>query len=190
MESTAARQAGGRRPRRRGLLAAAAAALAAIAAIIAVLALSQPASSGSGLPRARAFSLPALGQAGHRVSLAAYAGRPVVINFFASWCGPCQRETPLLAAFYRRHHGAVAVIGVDSNDQQAPAQRFLARAGVRYPVGFDAYPAATAASYGIVALPQTFFLNARHQIVRHVSGALTPADLDAWAAAVAKSRAG
>src|SRR6266487_398779 len=133
-------------------------------------------------PAARNFSLPALGHPGQRVSLAAFAGRPVIINFFASWCTPCQRETPALARFYRQSGGRVAIIGVDSNDQARAAMRFVHAAGVRYPVGVDPLPASTTSSYGVIALPQTFFLNAQHRIVKRVFGAVTLKELSAGVA--------
>ena len=129
------------------------------------------------LPTAKGFTLAALGHPGRRISLAAYAGRPVIINFFASWCPPCRRETPLLARFYAGAHGRTVIIGVDSNDQARAAERFVRAAGVTYPVGFDPYPAATTTSYGVLALPQTFFLNARHRIVKRIFGGVTMKDL-------------
>jgi cytochrome c biogenesis protein CcmG, thiol:disulfide interchange protein DsbE len=131
---------------------------------------------------AKPFALAELGSAGRQVSLAGYAGRPVIVNFFASWCEPCQRETPLLAGFYAAHHGQIQVIGIDSNDTTAAALKFVRTKHVSYPVGTDPFPAATATSYGVLALPQTFFLNARHQIVRHIVGQVTARELAAWAA--------
>src|ERR1039457_5796955 len=99
-------------------------------------------------PVARALTLKAVGRTGSTVSLAPYAGRPVIVNFFPSWCPPCKRETPLLARFYRVFRGAVAIIGVDANDDAGPAENFLRRAGVTYQVGFDPFPASTTTSYG------------------------------------------
>ena len=133
---------------------------------------------------AQPFALAELGHPGSTVSLAGYAGRPVIVNFFASWCVPCQHETPLLAGFYAAHHGQVQVIGIDSNDTTAAALKFVQAKHVGYPVGADPFPAKTATSYGVDALPQTFFLNARHQIVRHVVGQVTAKELAAWAAQV------
>ena len=156
-------------------------------AVIGVLTVSV-ADSGSGHgshPKApvaaQPFTLAALGRAG-QVSLAGYAGRPVIVNFFASWCQPCQHETPLLAGFYAAHHGQIQVIGIDSNDTTAAALKFVQSEHVSYPVGADPFPAKTATSYGVLALPQTFFLNGRHQIVRHIAGQVTAKELAAWAA--------
>jgi cytochrome c biogenesis protein CcmG, thiol:disulfide interchange protein DsbE len=140
-------------------------------------------------PAAPAFSLPALGQSGPsgpKVSLAAYAGRPLIVNFFASWCEPCQTETPLLARFYRAEHGQVALVGLDESDVAGSATSFTRKEGVSYPVGFDPHTIA-ASAYGVVALPQTFFLNAKHRIVDRVFGAVTMADLNHGIALATKS---
>jgi thiol-disulfide isomerase/thioredoxin len=155
------------------------AALIGIGAVV-LTAGGQSAASRPPLRAAKNFTLPELGHAGRTVSLTAYAGRPVIINFFASWCGPCKRETPLLAKFYRAHHGQVAIIGVDSNDQGRAAQRFLASYHVIYPVAVDAFPDPVAAAYNIGTLPQTFVLNSRHQVVRHISGDVTLPELTSW----------
>jgi cytochrome c biogenesis protein CcmG, thiol:disulfide interchange protein DsbE len=153
--------------------------------------------TGSGQPgqpvAAAAFSLPALGQAsqpgqaGQQVALSGYRGQPLIVNFFASWCEPCQRETPLLAAFYRTEKGKVALVGLDENDIVGHATTFTHKEGVSYPVGWDPGGAA-ATAYGVNALPQTFFLNARHQVVDRVFGAVTLEDLNQGIAlATAKS---
>jgi cytochrome c biogenesis protein CcmG/thiol:disulfide interchange protein DsbE len=145
-----------------------------VAAAFVVTAAAAPANKAASPPQpARTFSLPELGHASAMVSLASYAGRPVIVNFFASWCAPCQRETPMLARFYASEHGRVIVLGIDANDVSAAALRFVAKAGVRYPVGFDRFPSPVTTSYGVYALPQTFFLNAKHQIVAKVMGAVT-----------------
>lgn len=139
-------------------------------------------------PLARSFSLPELGHAGATVSLASYAGRPVIVNFFAAWCAPCQRETPMLASFYASEHGRVIILGIDANDETAAALRFVAKAGVRYPVGFDPFPSPVTTSYGVYALPQTFFLNAKHHIVAKVMGAVTQKELAKDVALMNKDR--
>jgi cytochrome c biogenesis protein CcmG, thiol:disulfide interchange protein DsbE len=140
-------------------------------------------------PKAPAFSLAALGQSGQRVTLDQYAGKPLIVNFFASWCQPCKEETPLLAKFYASEHGSVALVGLDENDGQANAVAFTKAQGVAYPVGFD--PSVTAGSaYGVAALPQTFFLDAQHRIVDRVFGAVTQASLDKGIALATGKQAG
>ncbi len=154
----------------------------AVALLVMVAAVSSgrgsPRGGSRALPAARNFTLPALGRPRQRVILAAYAGRPVIVNFFASWCVPCRKETPLLARFYRAERGRVPILGVDTNDSVAAARRFVRWAGVTYPVGFDPR-ASTAAAYGVIAIPQTFFLNAAHRVVKRIFGAVTIRDLRA-----------
>ena len=159
------------------VLAAAAAALLAIAAVSAVT-IGSKATPPRVQPVAKSFAIGLLGHAGQRISLARYAGRPLIINFFASWCTPCKRETPLLAKFYAGHHGRDLIIGIDANDEAGPAEKFVQAAGVTYPVGVDPYPSPVTTSYGVYDLPQTFFLNARHRIVKHVIGAVTVTELN------------
>ena len=129
-------------------------------------------------PEAKSLALRPLGHSGPDLSLAQYRNRAVMINFFASWCTPCKAETPLLARFYRAHHGQVPIIGVDVNDSPAAALRFIHQAGVAYPIGVDPTGAA-ATSYGVVGIPQTFFLNPSHHVVKRVFGAVTMAALNA-----------
>jgi cytochrome c biogenesis protein CcmG/thiol:disulfide interchange protein DsbE len=151
-------------------------------AAFAVVVLTSGISSGTGqLKSAQPFSLGELGHPSTQISLSGYAGRPVIVNFFASWCVPCKQETPLLAEFYRSHHGQVAVVGIDDADQASKALAFLHEHEAGYPVGSDPQ-SSISTLYGVLELPQTFFLNARHQIVRHVYGQLTAHELDSWAA--------
>ena len=136
----------------------------------------QPAKAAADVA-APAFSLPVLGHSGQRVSLDGYAGQPLIVNFFASWCEPCKKETPLLAKFYRAEKGKVALVGLDENDVLGNATSFTRANGVSYPVGFDSQLSA-ASAYGVSALPQTFFLDARHRIVDRIFGAVTLTELN------------
>ena len=133
----------------------------------------------AGLPSGTAapgFTLTALGKPGQQVSLSQYQGKPVIINFWASWCAPCQQETPLLASWYKQQHGHVVLLGLDENDTTADALKFARAKGVSYPIGFDPQ-VKVALAYNVDGLPQTFFLNAQHRIVDHVLGAVTQAEL-------------
>jgi cytochrome c biogenesis protein CcmG, thiol:disulfide interchange protein DsbE len=155
---------------------------AAIVAIaVALLALgivtNGPAKPAAQPPRAPGFSLSVLGHPGQHITLSQYAGHPLIVNFFASWCAPCKRETPLIARFYRTAHGRVTVLGVDVNDSSRSALKFAHRAGVAYPVVSDPQPMTTTLAYDVPGLPATFFLNGQHRIVKRVYGAVTLHDL-------------
>jgi cytochrome c biogenesis protein CcmG/thiol:disulfide interchange protein DsbE len=164
---------------RNSRLAVATSAVAAAAVALIVIG----ATVGSGAPaphnlgRAKNFTLGVLGHPGTQLSLQSMAGRPVIVNFFASWCTPCQKETPLIARFYRAGQGRVAIIGVDVNDSAAKAIAFVRKSGVTYPVAVDPMPMKAAIAYNLPGLPATFFLNARHLIVKRVYGPVTEAEL-------------
>jgi peroxiredoxin len=130
--------------------------------------------------QAPAFALPSLDGAGS-VSLAATAGTPTIVNFFASWCRNCQGELASFAGLSARRTGRIAVIGVDSNDADAvKARRLLTGAGATYPVGVDG-KATVATSYRLSALPVTYFLDAHHRVVHVGFGQQSGAVLDHWA---------
>src|SRR5487761_1632466 len=122
-------------------------------------------------PAAPGFTLDSLTAPGQHITLSQYKGKPLIVNFWASWCEPCQQETPLHARWYKAQHGRVNLVGLDENDSTASAIKFAHAKGVSYPIGVDPGPAlATASAYGVVALPQTFFLNAQHRIVDRIYG--------------------
>jgi cytochrome c biogenesis protein CcmG, thiol:disulfide interchange protein DsbE len=140
-----------------------------------------PAAVGSTAPD---FTLPSL-NGGTPVQLDG-VGRarhhPVVLNFFASWCIPCQQETPLLAqaADTARAHGStVQFLGVDSLDQKANAVPFVQHAGVTYPVVTD-NGRVSSGLYELYGLPQTFFIDADGKVIGHVSGPVKQPQLDRW----------
>jgi thiol-disulfide isomerase/thioredoxin/two-component sensor histidine kinase len=129
-------------------------------------------------PAAPAFSLPSLRDPARPVSLAAYRGEPVIVNFFASWCPPCEKETPVLVSFSDTSAGRTVIIGVDADDSASAARQFVARERIPYPVGFESAPT-VADEYGVSAtgIPETFFLNASHHIVKRVIGDVTRQEL-------------
>jgi len=160
--------------------------MAITAAVIVVLAVAGvTVGSGTAAPhslgRAKNFTLGVLGHPGRQISLQSMAGRPVIVNFFASWCAPCQRETPLIARFYRNSGGRPAIVGVDVNDSSSAGLAFVHKSGVTYPVVADPAPMKAAIAYNLPGLPATFFLNSRHQIVKRVYGPVTQAELTSGA---------
>jgi len=126
---------------------------------------------------APAFTLARLDGKG-KVSLASLRGKAVVLNFWASDCGPCKKEMPQLERASRRWSGkGASIVGIDVLDFKSPARRFVRDHGVTYTIGFDGV-GDTAIDYGVNATPTTFFVDRRGRIVKRVLGAMTDADLD------------
>lgn len=116
------------------------------------------------------FTLPAL--AGGSVSLAAFRGRPVLLNFWATWCPDCRAELGALGRLQALEGTAAAVVGVDVEQPAEAAAPFASRAGVTWPVALDVQ-GQLAAEYGVEDLPTSFFLSA-HGIIRRIyTGPLT-----------------
>jgi cytochrome c biogenesis protein CcmG/thiol:disulfide interchange protein DsbE len=131
---------------------------------------------GNGQP-APSWSLPSLRDPAATVSLSQFAGKPVVLNFWASWCPPCRKEMPALAATARRLQGSVAFVGIDTNDQRGAALSFASQTGVKYPLGFDPH-ASAANDYGVYGLPTTFFISAQGKLLGRQVGGMTAQRLD------------
>jgi cytochrome c biogenesis protein CcmG, thiol:disulfide interchange protein DsbE len=118
---------------------------------------------------APAFSLPDLLKPEHTTSLASLGGKPLVINFWASWCFPCRTEMPLLESAYRSDHGAVRFLGIDTDDKREAAIKFLARVHVTYPSLYMPQRGPVAISYDLIGLPITIFVSAGGTLVgRHI----------------------
>jgi thiol-disulfide isomerase/thioredoxin len=122
------------------------------------------------------LSLPSLRGSG-TITLTKLAGKPIVLNFWASTCVDCKKETPALAKVARSLGGRVSFLGVDSVDQHSHAVAFESAYQVPYPSLFDPKGIA-AAHYDVPALPVTFFLSrSGTKILGENIGALTPKSL-------------
>jgi cytochrome c biogenesis protein CcmG/thiol:disulfide interchange protein DsbE len=103
-------------------------------------------------------------------------GTPLVVNFWASWCEPCEREMPLLAAAAREHRDAIQFVGIDILDDREAAQGFLARFEIPYPNLFDA-SGETRDAVGSLGQPVTVFYGADGTVVAKVDGELSETEL-------------
>ena len=139
-----------------------------------VLARCPAAGSRSWLPP---MSLTCLGS-GPAVSTTALGGRPVLINLWASWCWPCQKEMPALQAAYARYGNSVDFLGVDTKDSADSAKDFLAAVAVHYPQVVDE-DGDLLHGLGGAGLPVTLILDPTGRTVYSHRGELRPTDLAA-----------
>lgn len=123
-----------------------------------------------------------------QLSLADLEGTPFVLNFWASWCGPCRDEAPTLERGWLRHGRArVLYVGLDMQDATGEALAFLAEFDVTYPTIRDPTND-IARSYGATGIPETYFVDAEGQVVGHVLGVASEAQLDEGALAAKRGQ--
>ncbi len=161
-------------------------ALVAGAALIALLATSPP-------QTVTEVDTPLVGQvapalagptlAGGSFHLQAWHGRWVVVNFFASWCAPCQQEQPELVAFAYAHRSPAdaALVGVVFDDSASTARSFMRSTGATWPAVVDG-DGQIALDYGVRGPPETFIVSPGGIVVAHFDGPMTNAALDYWLA--------
>ena len=117
---------------------------------------------------------------GNEVQLSQYFGKPMVLNFWASWCGPCQSEMPDFQAKYKELGGEVNFVMVNMTDGQREtvetASAFVERNGFEFPVFYDTTGEA-AYVYQAYSLPTTYFIDAGSHIIAQAVGAIDAATL-------------
>ena len=116
---------------------------------------------------------------GQPVTLSQFVGKPIVLNFWASWCGPCKMEMPDFQAQYEALEGNVQFLMVNmttGRETMDTALDFLEESGYTFPVYFDTQ-ADAAQTYGAYSLPTTYFINAQGHAIAQATGALDAATL-------------
>ena len=127
---------------------------------------------------APAFSMSLLG--GGEFHSEDYAGRPLVINFWASWCPPCRDESPGFERVWRKYRGAgVQFVGVDIQDTEEEAKAYVEEFGLTFPNGRDPDGKITV-EYGVIGLPVTFFIGANGMVEGRWVGAVPEDKLEEW----------
>ena len=139
-----------------------------IAGLVAALIVALPAVAADSSGPAPQFTLPA--KAGGEVSLAQYKGQVVMINFWASWCGPCRQEMPLLEDIYKKYNKlGFTLIGVNVEPDSKAADDWLKQTPVTFPVLYDK-ASKVSQLYNVSGMPSTVIIDRKGNLrYRHIS---------------------
>ena len=109
---------------------------------------------------------------GNEVTLASFFGKPIVLNFWASWCGPCMMEMPEIQKFYDKYGQEIHFLLVSVDDSLDAAKTFISDSGYTFPVYFDT-TSVGAYTYGASSIPLTFFIDAEGNLTAYYMGAMS-----------------
>jgi cytochrome c biogenesis protein CcmG/thiol:disulfide interchange protein DsbE len=156
--------------------------LIALSALFGLAILPRLVPSGGGMVGSMApdVTLPVVanGDPGARMQLAELRGRPVVLDFWATWCGPCALQAPILDRIARRHEKkGLVVLGVNVDDGPEIARAYAAKKGLSYPIVVDESRDASG-RYGVDKLPSLVVIDKQGRIVAYLTGLVDEASLD------------
>ena len=128
--------------------------------------------------KAPSFVAPKVG--GQLVSLENYKNKPLVLNFWASWCPPCRDETPGMERIWRKYEDqGVVILGINVQDGEKEAERYISEFGVTFSNALDLDGSITV-DYGVTGLPVTFFIDNDSVVTGRWVGASSEDRLDNW----------
>ncbi len=117
------------------------------------------------------FTLPGIDAGGFSSTEIFAAARPLLINFFASWCPPCREEHPVLMALQAQ---GIPIWGIAYKDTRQAASAFLRKHGDPYARTASDAPGRAAIDWGLTGVPETFIINSKGVVVWHMAGPITP----------------
>lgn len=115
---------------------------------------------------------------GETFSLSGVRGTPVVLNLWATWCGPCISEMPVLERTAQRYGDHLIVLGVDQGEDAATIQQFLNEHGITFPIALDQEQAIGADLYNVTGLPTTYFIDGEGIVQRVWMGEMNTITLE------------
>jgi thiol-disulfide isomerase/thioredoxin len=110
------------------------------------------------------------------LALADLKGKPVVLDFWATWCGPCQAEAPILNKVAQRYKGRLVVVGVNTSDSPGKAGPWAMSHGLTFPIVFD--PEEVAPKYGVENLPTLVLVSKEGKVLAVRTGVTSDAELE------------
>ncbi len=146
-------------------------------------------SGGSSVKAAPDFNVRTL--SGDTVSSSSLEGKPLVLNFAASWCGPCELEAPVLEKMYEKYKGQVNFFGIAVRDQEEDQRAFAQKHGLTFPIGLDPdskilYSYQKAGKVNLSGIPTTFFIDKDGNIAAFFIGPLSERTFDQRVASILK----
>jgi cytochrome c biogenesis protein CcmG/thiol:disulfide interchange protein DsbE len=117
---------------------------------------------------------------GGTLTLSQFKGKPVVLNFFASWCGPCKDEAPMISAAAQEFKDVV-FLGVAYNDKPDKAKEFRDQYELKFPIALDddSDTGRASVNYALFSVPETYYIDREGIIQHHNPGPITRKDLEA-----------
>jgi thiol-disulfide isomerase/thioredoxin len=113
-----------------------------------------------------------LDKEGNEVTLASFFGKPIILNFWASWCGPCKMEMPEIQKFYEQYGEEIHFLLVSVDESLDTAKTFITDSGYTFPVYFDT-TSMGGYLYGASSIPLTYFIDAQGNLAAYYMGAMS-----------------
>ncbi|HRI63688.1 MAG TPA: TlpA disulfide reductase family protein [Polyangium sp.] len=124
------------------------------------------------------FAVVANGESGTKVQVSGYKGHPVVLDFWATWCGPCTMQAPILDRIAKRYEKqGLVVLGVNVDDPPEAARAHAQRQGLSYPIVMDTVRDASR-KYGVEKLPSLVVIDRQGRVIKYMTGLVDEASLD------------